>query len=110
MSRNIAINKASLGAVVTAGVGAAVAFGFLPAADNDAVVTAVNAVVAGGFSLVAAVQVVVGLLIHRNVTPVADPRLGSGEALVPASLVNPDTFEGVSTGAVSSYADIPTVS
>lgn len=91
-SRNIAINKTSTVAGLTLVVGQLVAFGVLPQATGDAVMSTGTIVIGAAFAVVAAVHAVVGLLIHKKVTPVADPKDNQGRMLVPAPEPTADTY------------------
>lgn len=91
--RNISINQASIEAAVTIAAGAAVSFGFIPAADKDSVVSAADGVVMGVFALVAALRLLGGYLVHKKVTPVADPKNDAGEPLIPDPSVAAPTFD-----------------
>lgn len=92
MSRNIALSRTSIGAMLTFVVGQLVTFGVFPQATGDKVVSVGTVIVGAAFTLAAAVHVLVGLLIHRKVTPVSDPKNDSGQMLVPAPEPAEHTF------------------
>jgi hypothetical protein len=107
--RNVAINRASLGALATLVVGLLVSFGVVPAAQNDAVLSQINVLIAAGFTAAAALHVVVGIFIHNKVTPAADPRAAVTqpdgtvvlEPLVPVSFVT----DGTATTTTADLSD-----
>lgn len=96
-SRNLSINQATVEAGVTIAAGAAVSFGLIPAADKESVVSAVDIGVAGVFAALAAVRLVGGYLLHKKVTPVADPKDDAGNSLVPAPAPSSVTYVSAPT-------------
>lgn len=102
-ARNIALNRTGMVAGLTFIVGQLVTFGVFPEVTGGKVVSIGTVVIGAAFTLAAAVHALVGVLIHRQVTPVADPKDNEGNLLVPA----PKPSEITYTTAPGGAGDLP---
>jgi hypothetical protein len=82
------LNQATIIAIATVAVGAAVTLGIVPAASQQHVLDTTNVTVGAVFTLIAtATPLITALYGRRSVTPLAEPRDNAGNPLVPAGSV-----------------------